>query len=71
MGPITKGLFWEMTSVPDIRRQCELLATHLAQIVASHRFGRLAHDGLGESETAGVAALRRAVGAAEAASEVQ
>ena len=71
VGPITKGLFWEMTSVPDIRRQCELLATHLAQIVASHRFGRLAHDGLGESETAGVAALRRAVGAAEAASEVQ
>jgi hypothetical protein len=29
-----------MTSVPDIRRQCELLATHLAQIVASRRFAR-------------------------------
>ncbi len=69
VGPITKGLFWEMTSVPDIRRQCELLATHLAQIVASHRFGRLAHDGLeGASETARVAALRRV---AEAASGVQ
>jgi uncharacterized NAD(P)/FAD-binding protein YdhS len=27
IGPLTKGLFWEMTSVPDIRRQCELLAT--------------------------------------------
>jgi uncharacterized NAD(P)/FAD-binding protein YdhS len=29
-GPITKAGFWEMTSVPDIRRQCEALATHLA-----------------------------------------
>lgn len=44
VGPITKGLFWEMTAVPEIRRQCELLATHLAQVVASHRFARLAHD---------------------------
>jgi hypothetical protein len=68
VGPITKGLFWEMTSVPDIRRQCELLATHLAQIVASHRFGRLTHDGLeAGSETASLAALRQA----QAASGVQ
>lgn len=41
IGPLTKGLFWEMTSVPDIRRQCELVATHLAQVVASRRFARL------------------------------
>jgi uncharacterized NAD(P)/FAD-binding protein YdhS len=37
-GPLTKGVFWEMTAVPDIRRQCELLAAHLAQVVALHRF---------------------------------
>jgi uncharacterized NAD(P)/FAD-binding protein YdhS len=30
IGPVTKGTFWEMTAVPDIRRQCELLALHLA-----------------------------------------
>lgn len=32
VGPVTKGAFWEMTAVPDIRRQCELLATHLATL---------------------------------------
>jgi uncharacterized NAD(P)/FAD-binding protein YdhS len=30
IGPVTKGAFWEMTAVPDIRRQCEFLAQHLA-----------------------------------------
>jgi uncharacterized NAD(P)/FAD-binding protein YdhS len=30
VGPVTKGAFWEITAVPDIRRQCELLAEHLA-----------------------------------------
>ena len=30
IGPVTKALFWEMTSVPDIRRQCESLAAHIA-----------------------------------------
>jgi uncharacterized NAD(P)/FAD-binding protein YdhS len=33
VGPVTKGTFWEMTAVPDIRRQCELLALHLAALV--------------------------------------
>ena len=33
IGPITKGAFWEMTAVPDIRRQCEFLAGHLATLV--------------------------------------
>jgi uncharacterized NAD(P)/FAD-binding protein YdhS len=33
VGPVTKGAFWEMTAVPDIRRQCEKLAEHLAAIV--------------------------------------
>jgi uncharacterized NAD(P)/FAD-binding protein YdhS len=32
IGPVTKGTFWEMTAVPDIRRQCEMLATHLASL---------------------------------------
>jgi uncharacterized NAD(P)/FAD-binding protein YdhS len=30
VGPVTKGAFWEMTAVPDIRRQTEKLAEHLA-----------------------------------------
>lgn len=33
VGPVTKGAFWEITAVPDIRRQCDLLATHLATLV--------------------------------------
>ena len=33
VGPVTKGAFWEMTAVPDIRRQCEVLAFHLAGLV--------------------------------------
>ncbi|HVJ52947.1 MAG TPA: FAD/NAD(P)-binding protein [Aliidongia sp.] len=30
IGPATKGEFWEMTAVPDIRRQCEFLGDFLA-----------------------------------------
>jgi uncharacterized NAD(P)/FAD-binding protein YdhS len=33
VGPVTKGAFWEMTAVPDIRRQCEFLAAHLSTLV--------------------------------------
>jgi uncharacterized NAD(P)/FAD-binding protein YdhS len=33
VGPVTKGAFWEMTAVPDIRRQTEKLAEHLATLV--------------------------------------
>ena len=33
VGPVTKGAFWEMSAVPDIRRQCEKLAEHLATLV--------------------------------------
>jgi uncharacterized NAD(P)/FAD-binding protein YdhS len=29
VGPVTKGAFWEMTAVPDIRRQTEKLAEYL------------------------------------------
>ena len=35
VGPVTKGAFWEMTAVPDIRRQCEELGQGLARLVAS------------------------------------
>jgi uncharacterized NAD(P)/FAD-binding protein YdhS len=31
-GPVTKGAFWEMTAVPDIRRQTEKLAEYLARL---------------------------------------
>lgn len=34
IGPLTKGAFWEITAVPDIRRQCELMAHHLARLAA-------------------------------------
>jgi uncharacterized NAD(P)/FAD-binding protein YdhS len=33
VGPVTKGTFWEMTAVPDIRRQTESLAEYLAGLV--------------------------------------
>ena len=33
VGPATKGAFWEMTAVPDIRRQCEFLAAHLVTVI--------------------------------------
>ncbi len=33
VGPVTKGAFWEMTAVPDIRRQTEKLAEYLAALV--------------------------------------
>lgn len=35
IGPVTKGAFWEMTAVPDIRRQCEFLAKHLGSLLAT------------------------------------
>ena len=33
MGPVTKAAFWEITAVPDIRRQCEAVAEHIAVIM--------------------------------------
>jgi uncharacterized NAD(P)/FAD-binding protein YdhS len=35
VGPVTKGAFWEMTAVPDIRHQCEQLARGLARLATS------------------------------------
>ena len=35
VGPVTKAAFWEMTAVPDIRRQCEYLANHLSGLAKS------------------------------------
>ncbi|HEY1257978.1 MAG TPA: FAD/NAD(P)-binding protein [Stellaceae bacterium] len=37
VGPVTRPVFWEVTSVPDIRRQCEALAGYLAGRLASAR----------------------------------
>jgi len=33
VGPITRGVFWEATAVPDISLHCEALARHVAQMV--------------------------------------
>lgn len=33
VGPATKGASWEITAVPDIRRQCEQVAEHLAGLL--------------------------------------
>jgi uncharacterized NAD(P)/FAD-binding protein YdhS len=33
VGPVTRGAFWEIMAVPDIRRQCEYLAGHLATLI--------------------------------------
>ena len=33
VGPMTRAAFWEMTAVPDIRRQAETLALHLSALV--------------------------------------
>jgi len=33
IGTLSKGTFWEMVAVPDIRRQCEVLAGHLAGLL--------------------------------------
>ena len=33
IGPVTKGAFWEMTAVPNLRRQCEELAIQLASMI--------------------------------------
>lgn len=33
VGPVTKGAFWEMTAVPDIRHQAETLAAQLGTMV--------------------------------------
>ena len=37
VGPVTKAAFWEMTAVPDIRRQCEYLANHLSVLAKAVR----------------------------------
>jgi uncharacterized NAD(P)/FAD-binding protein YdhS len=37
VGPVTKGTFWEMTAVPDIRRQTEKLAEYLAGLAKAVR----------------------------------
>ena len=37
VGPVTKGTFWEMTAVPDIRQQAEFLAGQLASLIKPAR----------------------------------
>jgi uncharacterized NAD(P)/FAD-binding protein YdhS len=33
VGPVTKGAFWEITAVPDIRRQTEKMAEYLSALL--------------------------------------
>jgi uncharacterized NAD(P)/FAD-binding protein YdhS len=33
VGPLTRGALWEITAIPDIRRHCESLATHLSELL--------------------------------------
>jgi uncharacterized NAD(P)/FAD-binding protein YdhS len=36
VGPITRGVFWEATAVPDIRLHCEALARHVVEMAAAN-----------------------------------
>jgi len=33
LGSLTRGVVWEITAIPDIRRQSETLALHLSQLL--------------------------------------
>jgi len=48
VGPVTKAAFWEMTAVPDIRRQCEYLANHLSVLAKAVRPRNETASGLAE-----------------------
>ncbi|HVJ40049.1 MAG TPA: FAD/NAD(P)-binding protein [Dongiaceae bacterium] len=37
IGPITKGTFWEIIAVPDIRRSCEQVAAHIHEQILCDR----------------------------------
>jgi uncharacterized NAD(P)/FAD-binding protein YdhS len=43
IGPVTKAVFWEMTSVPDLRRQCESLAAQIAGALSPLAAQRASH----------------------------
>lgn len=45
VGPVTRGTFWEIVAVPDIRLHCVRLANHLMTI-ARHQLPRYAHSAL-------------------------
>jgi uncharacterized NAD(P)/FAD-binding protein YdhS len=44
VGPVTKGMFWEMTAVPDIRQQAEFVAGQLAALVRPPAVAAVASD---------------------------
>jgi uncharacterized NAD(P)/FAD-binding protein YdhS len=44
VGPITRGVFWETIAVPDIRVQCDTLASRIRRISSASRpraFGQI------------------------------
>ena len=36
IGPLTKGMYWEMVAVPDIRHQAERVALAISKELAAH-----------------------------------
>jgi uncharacterized NAD(P)/FAD-binding protein YdhS len=36
LGPLTKGMYWEITAVPDIRGQAERVARAITKELTSH-----------------------------------
>src|SRR5512144_1772327 len=57
VGPITRGTFWEVTTVPDIRLQCVRLANHLSAAMRAGMQGsgadrKALHPAAGATETA-------------------
>ncbi|MGH7248980.1 MAG: FAD/NAD(P)-binding protein, partial [Pseudomonadota bacterium] len=43
LGPITKGAYWEIIAVPDLRSQCAALAGHLAREAAEFAHSARSH----------------------------
>ena len=42
LGPLTRGTAWEITAVPDIRRQCDDMARTLGRLLAADLPGAIA-----------------------------
>ena len=57
VGPLTRGLFWEVTAVPDIRHQCAAVAAHVlaAPVSATTGLADTALSGLDRGIVMGVA----------------
>ncbi len=63
VGPLTKGVFWEITAVPDIRQQGAALARHLAAVLDAYASARMqatpSRSGGTDDAQAGIASAQR------------